>query len=974
MKKTRPFSKVKACLLTLMVGAVSLSAQTPFGFKKGDTIAILGGGVPDRMQHDGWMETLIQSQTVGLDLEFRNMSLTGDKVADRPRNKGFLDHNRYLKHVKADVIFCFFGYNESYAGENGIEQFKSAYKKMIADYKAAKFNGKDAPRFVLFSPIAHEKVNDPNLALPDNTENNKRLEIYSQAIEAVAKATGGTYVDLYNTSKELYNNSSEALTLNGVHPLEEGNRQLAEVIAKALLGKEVKANSSLEKLREAVKDKSWHWFNRYRATDGNDVWGGRSQLSFVSGQKNYEVLMHELDMIDVMTANRDRGIWAVAKGESYVVDDSNVPPPIKVESNVGGKSKSSNATKEGTVTYMSPEETVSGLKLPEGYEAKVFASEKQFPAMANPVILNVGPKGRLWAAAWPTYPKWEPLKEMNDSLLIFHDDNQDGVADRTTEFAKVHNPTGFTFWNGGVIVASQPDILFLKDTDGDDVADEKTILLTGLDSADTHHAASHLIVGPDGGLYFQSGVFFVNNVETPWRENYKDTSSSMYRLDLRSHKFWRHAPNSPNPHGTTFDYWGYHYATDGTGGRGYQVMPHEQGGFMMRMLYNKKVRPVPSHGIISSAHFPPEVQGDMLVCNAIGFLGMKHYKLEPDPTTGIVNSTEMPDMLVSEKDRNFRPADVKFGSDGAMYVADWSNVIIGHMQHNIRDPNRDHTHGRIYRVTYKGRPLQKVIEVHNKPIPALLDLLKDPVDNTRERARAELSKHSTADVIAATKKWMAQFDPKAKADAHHLLEALWIFQRRHVQNDELLGQLLNSPELNARVAAKTVQHYWTGEADKQAPAPKRKPKYKRPKGLSKDISDKEWKLGKEVFEREGHCMTCHQPNGKGLPKMYPPLAKSEWVTGDTERLIKIALHGMIGEITVNGQKYGMPGTPPMTPFKDLLSKDEEMAAVLTYVRNSFGNKASKITKDMVKKVRSETASKMGFWTAEELLKDHPLKK
>jgi mono/diheme cytochrome c family protein len=308
-----------------------------------------------------------------------------------------------------------------------------------------------------------------------------------------------------------------------------------------------------------------------------------------------------------------------------------------------------------------------------------------------------------------------------------------------------------------------------------------------------------------------------------------------------------------------------------------------------------------------------------------------------------------------------------------MYVSDWSNVIIGHMQHNIRDPNRDHTHGRIYRITYKGRPLQKAVNIHNQPLPKLLDLLKHPVDGVRERVRAEISKHPTDKVIAATQKWAAQFDPKSKADAHHLLEALWTYQRRHVQNETLLNQLLNSPEPNAVIAAKTVRHYWNGKAELPAPRKPKAPKFKRPKGLAKNISNEEWKLGKEVFEREGHCMTCHQSNGKGLPKMYPPLVKSKWVTGDPDRLIKIALNGMIGKMEVNGQIYGAPGMPPMTPFRDLIKKDHEMAAVLTFIRNSWGNKASEITDDQVKRVRKEMKGNINFLNPDELLKKHPFK-
>jgi len=98
--------------------------------------------------------------------------------------------------------------------------------------------------------------------------------------------------------------------------------------------------------------KTWHWHNRYRATDGNDIWGGRSTLTFVNDQSNAEVLQHELTMFDVMTANRDLLIHARAKGSDLKVDDGNVPPPVPVISNVGGGSKSSSAEKEGNLTYL----------------------------------------------------------------------------------------------------------------------------------------------------------------------------------------------------------------------------------------------------------------------------------------------------------------------------------------------------------------------------------------------------------------------------------------------------------------------------------------------------------------------------------------------------------------------------------------------------------------------------------------------
>ena len=177
-----------------------------------------------------------------------------------------------------------------------------------------------------------------------------------KATEAAAKEAGVAFVDLFHPSLELFKAASTPLTINGVHLTDEGNRQLAEVIATALLGKPISASPSMEQLREAVLDKDNHWNNRYRARDGNDVWGGRSTLTFTNDQTNAVVLQHELSMLDVMTANRDARVWARANGKDIKIDDSNVPKPVEVISNVGGGSKSSSAVKEGTLNYISGEE------------------------------------------------------------------------------------------------------------------------------------------------------------------------------------------------------------------------------------------------------------------------------------------------------------------------------------------------------------------------------------------------------------------------------------------------------------------------------------------------------------------------------------------------------------------------------------------------------------------------------------------
>ncbi|MEM7602322.1 MAG: c-type cytochrome, partial [Verrucomicrobiota bacterium] len=127
--------------------------------------------------------------------------------------------------------------------------------------------------------------------------------------------------------------------------------------------------------------------------------------------------------------------------------------------------------------------------------------------------------------------------------------------------------------------------------------------------------------------------------------------------------------------------------------------------------------------------------------------------------------------------------------------------------------------------------------------------------------------------------------------------------------------------------------------------------------------------GAELYNREAHCGTCHQANGKGLPDAgFPPVAGTQWATGDPDRLIKLSLKGLMGPIEVLGKEY--PGNVPMTPFEHLL-KDEELAATLTYVRNSFGNKASPISAKDVARVREAVIDKKDMYNPADLLKEHP---
>ena len=155
---------VVGILWNIAAGSSVFAQQAePLALKKGDHICYIGNTLADRMQHHGWLETLLQSRFPDHELVFRNLGFSADELTVRPRSDNFGSPDKHLAFSKADVIFAFFGYNESYQGEAGLPAFRKELAEFIDHTLSQKYNGKSAPRLVLFSPIAHEDLNSPNL-------------------------------------------------------------------------------------------------------------------------------------------------------------------------------------------------------------------------------------------------------------------------------------------------------------------------------------------------------------------------------------------------------------------------------------------------------------------------------------------------------------------------------------------------------------------------------------------------------------------------------------------------------------------------------------------------------------------------------------------------------------------------------------------------------------------------------------------
>ena len=337
------------------------------------------------MQHDGWLETLLQSRFPKHELvvpQPRLLRRRGGRLhrqaglQQRLRSADFGSSDEWLTRTKADVVFAFFGYNESFAGAEGLDQFKKDLDSVHQAHPRPEVQRQDRSAAGPVLAHRHENLHDRNL--PDGVENNKRLALYTEAMAEVAKANHVPFVDLFKPSLELYAKAAKPLTINGVHLTEDGDRQLAAGHRQALFaGKPAPTRdaAALEKLRQAVLDKNFNWFNRYRTVDGYSIYGGRADLRFAPDNRPTAWWpQREMEVLDVMTANRDKRIWAVAQGSDLKVDDSDTPPFIPVKTNKPGTGPN------GAHIFLGGEEAIKNMTVAKGMKVNLFASEKEFPS------------------------------------------------------------------------------------------------------------------------------------------------------------------------------------------------------------------------------------------------------------------------------------------------------------------------------------------------------------------------------------------------------------------------------------------------------------------------------------------------------------------------------------------------------------------------------------------------------------------
>ena len=526
----------------------------PLKPRTGETIVFLGNSLAARMEHYNVFETSLHTQFGRKQITFRNMGFPGHTPAYRPEAGSedpwafpgadkfrpqikahygighYPSPDEWLTIVKASTIVAFFGFNESFDGPEGVDNFRSEVGAFVDHTLSQSYErSESAPRLVLATPIAMQQHAD--YFLPSADERNALLKQYADAIREVAAEKNVGFVDLFSVTHDWFISSQEQLTVNGTHLSEAGYRRLASVLMHQLFGVDTQPAAEDSLLHQAVQDKAWFWRNDYRMLNGVHAYGRRWAPY---GNYNYP---EEIEKIRQMTVLRDRNIWAIAQGKSETlnVDDSVTRTLSAIETNYQVSEKN------GNLEYLKAEkEALETFTLPDGYKASLFASEQQFPNLGNPCQMRFDNRGRLWVSTLPSYPHYKPGgSRPNDMLLIYEDTDGDGRADKEIVFADgLHMPIGFELAPEGVYLSQEPYLVLLKDTDGDDRADHTEYLLDGFDPHDTHHAISAFDVDHGNGIYMCEGRFLHSQVETPWGPQ-RMTDGGVWRFDPASWKVER---------------------------------------------------------------------------------------------------------------------------------------------------------------------------------------------------------------------------------------------------------------------------------------------------------------------------------------------------------------------------------------------------------------------------------------------------
>ena len=591
----------------------------------------------------------------------------------------------------------------------------------------------------------------------------------------------------------------------------------------------------LEVRRMDGHDEPWTWVRNY----------GAGRIFYTASGHDHRTWGHDgFQQLMARAIKWTAGDWAL---EQQLADPTPAVSPLEVGLPVYERPPAPWNTLAGMVdsaqVALPPEESFALMSARPGLRIEPYAAE---PVIRNIIDFTWDERGRLWVVETIDYPntvlpEGEPG---NDRILILEDSDGDGTADEPTVFAEGLNlATSLVFANGGLIVGQAPHMLFFRDTNGDDRADEKRILFTGWPRDDTHGSISNLRYGFDNQVWGSVGY-------NGFRGTVGDVTFGRGSDEvLMGAGYFRFAPD-----GSSLDYqartsnntWGVAFSEEGyvfgsTANRNASNFIHIPGGYYRELTGETPTLPTiadrqdvyplrsiyqvdqfgmytsgAAHELYTARAYPPEYW------NRMAFVA--------EPTAHVVGMFElMRDgsgfaaknrwNLVASRDEWQAPVQVKVGPDGAVWISDFYSLVA---QHNptpeglergegnaYETPNRDKVHGRIYRVVHEDAPEPEITSLEGATPDELVAALENSNLFWRLTAQRLLVERGQTDVVPVLIEMVKDNTIDALGLNPGALHALWTLDGLGaIETDanarEAVRAALNHPAASLRRAALMV--------------------------------------------------------------------------------------------------------------------------------------------------------------------------